>query len=218
MMDLSLKRIVSYLIDVVIVSVVVSLFMFLPVDPYSKKYKDTYENYQDYVEKYSEGSSDNEILKEYTYNLAKYRTYSSLYTAGALILYFGIGAYVLKGQTLGKKLMKIRVVSNSDKKLTIWNYIIRIVILNNIMFTLINIGGVYVLNVNNYYYLSYVVSMFTSLITLLILMMIMFRNDGRGLHDYLAGTKVIEDIKVKVVKKETIKEKYEKKVKKEKNK
>lgn len=215
MMDLSLKRIVAYIIDVCLVSLVVYMLNLLPIDPYKDKYYDTYESYQEYVENSNGSSSNEEEIKAFTYDLAKYRTYSSMYSAGALMIYFGIIQYALKGQTVGKKLMKLRVVSNNDKKLTIWNYILRIVILNNIIFTAINIGGVYVLNVDKYYYLSYVVSMLTSLVSLLILLMIMFRNDGRGLHDYLANTKVIEDAVINSSSnKETIKEKVEKKEKK----
>lgn len=219
MMNLSLKRIVAYIIDVCLVSLVVGLLNYLPIDPYKEKYQDTYKSYQEYVENSNGSSSNEEEIKAYTYDLAKYRTYSSMYSAGALIIYFGIIQYALKGQTVGKKLMKIRVVSNNDKKLTVWNYILRIVILNNVIFTFINIGGVYVFNVDKYYYLSYVVSMLTSLVSLLILMMIMFRNDGRGLHDYLANTKVVEETVVNdaiVENKETIKEKVEKKEKKKK--
>lgn len=217
MMDLSLKRIVAYLIDVCLISFVIWLFNYLPIDPYKAKYNDTYESYQKYVENSNGSSSNEDELKTFTYDLAKYRTYSSMYSAGALIIYFGIIQYALKGQTIGKKLMKLRVVSNNDKKLTLGNYILRIVILNNVIFTAINIGGVYVLNVDKYYYLSYVVSMLTSLVSLLILMMIMFRNDGRGLHDYLANTKVIEDVVInssKTENKETIKDKVKKKEKK----
>lgn len=217
MMDLSLKRIVAYLIDVCLISFVIWLLNFLPIDPYKAKYNETYESYQEYVENSNGSSSNEEEIKAFTYDLAKYRTYSSVYSAVALIAYFGVIQYALKGQTVGKKLLKLRVVSNNDKKLTVWNYILRIVILNNIIFTAINIGGVYVLNVDKYYYLSYVVSMLTSLVSLLILMMIMFRHDGRGLHDYLANTKVIENAVINSSSnKETIKEKVEKKEKKKK--
>ena len=41
-MDTSLKRIIAFVIDVVIVSLVVSLINLLPIDPYQEKYKDTY--------------------------------------------------------------------------------------------------------------------------------------------------------------------------------
>lgn len=217
-MDTSLKRIIAFVIDIVIVSLVVSLINLLPLDPYKDKYKDTYEKYNEVVKKSSEdGSHDykDEII-ELNYEVYKYRTYSSMFSATALILYFGVLPLVMNGQTLGKKIMKLRVVSNNEKKLNFWKYLIRIVILNNIWLSLINVGAVYVVSGVKFYYVTYVISMLSSLIYMLNLIMVMFRKDNRGLHDMVAGTKVIlvsNDVvveSVEEVKKDGIKEKVEK--------
>ena len=93
---------------------------------------------------------------------------------------------------------------------------VRIVILNNIWLSLINIGAVYVVSGVKFYYVTYVISMLSSLIYMLNLIMVMFRKDNRGLHDMVAGTKVIEvsnDVvveSVEEVKKDGIKEKVDK--------
>ena len=193
-MDTSLKRIIAFVIDIVIVSLVVSLINLLPIDPYQDKYKDTYEKYNEVVRKSTEdGSHDykDEII-ELNYEVYKYRTYSSVFSAAALILYFGVLPLVMNGQTLGKKIMKLRVVSYNDKKLNFWKYLIRIVILNNIWLSLINVGAVYIVDGVKFYYVTYVISMISSLVYMLNLIMVMFRKDNRGLHDMVAGTKVIE--------------------------
>ena len=101
-MDTSLKRIIAFVIDVVIISLVVSLINLLPIDPYQEKYKDTYEKYNEVVKKSSEdGSHDykDEII-ELNYEVYKYRTYSSIISATALILYFGVVPVVMNGQTI----------------------------------------------------------------------------------------------------------------------
>lgn len=217
-MDTSLKRIIAFVIDIVIVSLVVSLINLLPLDPYKDKYKDAYEKYNEVVQKSTEDEKNDykdEII-ELNYEVYKYRTYSSMFSATALILYFGVLPLVMNGQTLGKKIMKLRVVSNNEKKLNFWKYLIRIVILNNIWLSLINIGAVYVVNGVKFYYVTYVISMLSSLIYMLNLIMVMFRKDNRGLHDMVAGTKVIEvsnDVvveSVEEVKKDGIKEKVDK--------
>lgn len=224
-MDTSLKRIIAFVIDIVIVSLVVSLINLLPIDPYQDKYKDTYEKYNEVVRKSTEdGSHDykDEII-ELNYEVYKYRTYSSVFSAAALILYFGVLPLVMNGQTLGKKIMKLRVVSYNDKKLNFWKYLIRIVILNNIWLSLINVGAVYIVDGVKFYYVTYVISMISSLVYMLNLIMVMFRKDNRGLHDMVAGTKVIEvnnDVVLEnveeVKKKESIKEKANKVSKKKK--
>lgn len=217
-MDTSLKRIIAFVIDIVIVSLVVSLINLLPFDPYKDKYKDAYEKYNEVVQKSTEDEKNDykdEII-ELNYEVYKYRTYSSMFSATALILYFGVLPLVMNGQTLGKKIMKLRVVSNNEKKLNFWKYLIRIVILNNIWLSLINVGAVYVVSGVKFYYVTYVISMLSSLIYMLNLIMVMFRKDNRGLHDMVAGTKVIlvsNDVvveSVEEVKKDGIKEKVEK--------
>lgn len=217
-MDTSLKRIIAFVIDIVIVSLVVSLINLLPLDPYKDKYKDAYEKYNEVVQKSTEDEKNDykdEII-ELNYEVYKYRTYSSMFSATALILYFGVLPLVMNGQTLSKKIMKLRVVSNNEKKLNFWKYLIRIVILNNIWLSLINIGAVYVVSGVKFYYVTYVISMLSSLIYMLNLIMVMFRKDNRGLHDMVAGTKVIEvsnDVvveSVEEVKKNGIKEKVDK--------
>lgn len=217
-MDTSLKRIIAFVIDIVIVSLVVSLINLLPLDPYKDKYKDAYEKYNEVVQKSTEDEKNDykdEII-ELNYEVYKYRTYNSMFSATALILYFGVLPLVMNGQTLGKKIMKLRVVSNNEKKLNFWKYLIRIVILNNIWLSLINVGAVYVVSGVKFYYVTYVISMLSSLIYMLNLIMVMFRKDNRGLHDMVAGTKVIlvsNDVvveSVEEVKKDGIKEKVEK--------
>lgn len=217
-MDTSLKRIIAFVIDIVIVSLVVSLINLLPLDPYKDKYKDAYEKYNEVVQKSAEDEKNdykNEII-ELNYEVYKYRTYSSMFSATALILYFGVLPLVMNGQTLGKKIMKLRVVSNNEKKLNFWKYLIRIVILNNIWLSLINVGAVYVVSGVKFYYVTYVISMLSSLIYMLNLIMVMFRKDNRGIHDMVAGTKVIlvsNDVvveSVEEVKKDSIKEKVDK--------
>lgn len=223
-MDTSLKRIIAFVIDIVIISLIFRVVSILPIDSYKEKYNETYKKYTEVVEDNKEVSDENkdEII-ELNYEVYKYRTYSSIISASIFVLYFGVLQYALKGQTIGKKLMKIKVESSNDKKVTIWKYILRIIVLNNIWLSLLNTGAVYIFKDVNFYYVTYVISMISSLLYMMNLIMIMFRNDNRGIHDFVAGTKVVEtnvtSVEIEPIekdKKETIKEKAEKKAKKSK--
>lgn len=223
-MDTSLKRIIAFVIDIIIISLIFRVVSILPIDPYKEKYNETYKKYTEVVEDNKEVSDENkdEII-ELNYEVYKYRTYSSIISASIFVLYFGVLQYALKGQTVGKKLMKIKVESSNDKKVTIWKYILRIIVLNNIWLSLLNTGAVYIFKDVNFYYVTYVISMISSLLYMMNLIMIMFRNDNRGIHDFVAGTKVVEtnvtSVEIEPIekdKKETIKEKAEKKAKKSK--
>lgn len=220
-MDTCLKRIVAYIIDILIVTVVVSAISMIPrIDPYKKDYEKAYNEYLDIV---SDAQNENSVdykdrIIELNYDIYKYRVVSNIISAISLVGYFGILQMVMNGQTVGKKVLKIKVVGNNGKKLNFGNYFLRTLILNNIFFTVINMIAVYILKGSNFYYFTYIVNMLQSTIYMILIIMMVLRKDNRGLHDLLAGTKVIdvgsEDVTIIEEKKETIKEKAEKKSKK----
>lgn len=220
-MDTCLKRIVAYIIDILIVTVVVSAISMIPrIDPYKKDYEKAYNEYLDIV---SDAQNENSVdykdrIIELNYDIYKYRVVSNIISVISLVGYFGILQMIMNGQTVGKKVLKIKVVSNNGKKLNFGNYFLRTLILNNIFFTVINMIAVYILKGSNFYYFTYIVNMLQSTIYMILIIMMVLRKDNRGLHDLLAGTKVIdvesEDVTIIEEKKETIKEKAEKKSKK----
>lgn len=220
-MDTCLKRIVAYIIDILIVTVVVSAISMIPrIDPYKKDYEKAYNEYLDIV---SDAQNENSVdykdrIIELNYDIYKYRVVSNIISVISLVGYFGILQMVMNGQTVGKKVLKIKVVSNNGKKLNFGNYFLRTLILNNIFFTVINMIAVYILKGSNFYYFTYIVNMLQSTIYMILIIMMVLRKDNRGLHDLLAGTKVIdvgsEDVTIMEEKKETIKEKAERKSKK----
>ncbi len=199
-MDLVLKRVMAYIIDILIFSIVLTpVINWSVINPYIDEYTENYSEYTKLLEEANEGEIDTQD-KEYedkiielNYNINKYKVISSSVSIGGFLLYFAVLQWALKGQTIGKKIMKIRVVANKeDKKLNIGNYILRSLILNNIIFSIILIAGVYIFNAPHYYTLSMVVSYLQLLVMSIIMLMIVLRKDFRGLHDFVAGTKVID--------------------------
>lgn len=196
-MDKSLKRIIAFALDILLVTCVVTMLTkWTGIDPYLEKYNDTYEEYMELVKEANNNSSNIEYYEEQLFTLNheiyEYRAVSSTISVVALILYFGLFQGLCDGQTIGKKLMKLKVVSNKDKKLNPLNYLLRVIILNNIIFTVICMVCVYFTNDLNFYYITYIISLMQTTIYILNVLFIVFRKDGRGLHDIIAGTKVIE--------------------------
>ena len=197
-MDTSLKRIIAYLIDILIVSIVVTPFINIKaINPYIDDYNTYYEEYTELIEDANNGDIDTnsdeykDKVIDLNYKIAEYKVVNSSISVVSLIIYFVIIQYFLKGQTIGKKILKLRIVSNKDKELNIGNYFVRSLILNNIIFSIILIGGVYLLGKTSYYNLSMVISYLQLLVMSIIILMVVLRKDNRGLHDIIAGTKVI---------------------------
>lgn len=199
-MDIVLKRVMAYIIDVLIFSIVLTpIINWSVINPYVDEYTENYSEYTELVEQANAGEIDTETdeykdkIVDLNYNINKYKVISSSISVVGFLLYFAVLQWALKGQTIGKKIMKIRVVANNeDKKLNVGNYILRSLILNNIIFSIILIIGVYIFKALGYYTLSMVVSYLQLLVMSLIMLMVVLRKDYRGLHDFVAGTKVID--------------------------
>lgn len=191
------KRIVAYAIDILLITLVVSMFssvkLFNPrIDNYNKEYKE----YVTLTEKYQ----DKKITKkkyEIQYNKIYYKlqqnsVYYNIIYLVMIILYFGLFQYLTKGQTIGKKLMKLKVTSKDDKReLTIFNYILRSLLLYSTIYYVLLTIGVFIFNVGIYSHYATGIYYANMMLELIIIYLVFTRSDMRGLHDIVANTKVI---------------------------
>ena len=106
-------------------------------------------------------------------------------------MYFVVIQYYFDGQTLGKKIMKLKVAAN-NKPLNILNYLLRSLILNEVLINMLSIFFIIILSKNNFLLYSKISYVITYVIELIIVFMIIFTKDNRGLHDMIANTKVVE--------------------------
>lgn len=215
-MDTTLKRILAFGIDMAIVTLISTILInFTPIDPYKDKYDEAYQEYMDLTE---EIQDDEELYKQnedkiidLNYELSKNQVVSNGVSIILLLLYFGVLQYICKGQTLGKKAMNIQVISNKeDKDLNIGHYLLRTIILTNVLFTILGIISVYLFKGKTFYYVTGVISILSSFVYMINVFMIYLRKDNRGLHDIIANTKVI-DLKATLPVKDLPKEIEEKK-------
>lgn len=192
-MDISLKRIVAYIIDFFIVSIVANTIVTLT--GLNSGQTIDYDHYINLVNDYNEKKvTDQEYeqgMIEFNYELSKSSVITNATTIVLIIAYFGIYQVIAKGQTIGKKLLKIKVVQNDDSKLTYLSAIIRTIILTNVILIIMNMVSVYLMNADQFNNFSYGISMVQGAIEIIIFIMVILRQDGRGLHDFLAKTKVV---------------------------
>lgn len=120
--------------------------------------------------------------------------------AGVLAILFAIfyfvivPTYIYKGQTLGKRICKIKIVQKSNKDITLKNILLRQVLgIMIIEGTLISASAIWhsvltiITKINFVSPLMYAGFVLTALSIILML----FKGENRAMHDYLAGTKVI---------------------------
>ena len=107
--------------------------------------------------------------------------------------YFVIFNIITEGQTLGKKLTRLKIVNNrnNNKKVLWWSYFIRTLILYQPVYYLVRLVGVNIFSTDFYYVITNVFYNICMLLEVLVIIMIGFKLDGRGIHDILANTRVI---------------------------
>jgi len=106
-MDKSIKIVASYIIDIFIIALFLSLITNNKyINPYKNQYYENYERYQDVLELHEDEKITekefNHQIQEINYNLSKYNIYYSVIQILTIIIYLGIFPYYYNGQTFGK--------------------------------------------------------------------------------------------------------------------
>ena len=187
------KRFFAYIIDIFIVLVIANLItMFIPI---SEKTQDYYKELQTTQKKMYDKEID---VKEYTdivlednYNISKGTVLISLTSIIIYILYFVVYQVYNNGQTVGKKLMKIKVKSITDESLSINTMLFRALIIYGIAANIINLMLILLLKKELYLSISNTISIIQSLIVIISVFMILFSKQKRGIHDIITKTEVV---------------------------
>ncbi len=188
-------RAVAYIIDILLVSIVCSGILFLiPENKNYDAYVKEYEQIQtDVIEKKIDTKEYFNKAIDIVYDIDYSNCMSMIIEIVVIILYFIVFQYYNNGQTLGKKIMKLRVISNNGDSLSLNQVAYRALIINSVLINMLIVAALLFLGRNYYYYASLLLQIISEIIVIVTLIMIMFRKDGRGLHDIIAGTKVVQE-------------------------
>lgn len=186
-----IKRALAYFLDMFVISLFFSIISF----GFQSKTLDEYdEKSLELANNYAEGLvSEEEFLDEYYdlfYETQKVSVGLNGVYLGLLFVYFVVFQYLNHGQTIGKRLMKIRIESSSGS-LGLGRLLVRNFIPNMIIVYLVLTVGVMIFDSKIFlslysmcsfgYYIFLVVSVF----------MILYGKSGKGIHDCIAGTLVV---------------------------
>lgn len=184
------KRLLAYILDTLIISIVASLIIvFIPMEEVDTK------DANNTMESYLEGEiTANEYIKEVStvnYELEQSRIPSYIVSLSLMFIYFVIVQYKLGGQTVGKKILNIKVESTKGK-LNVNQLIFRSLIINEIAFNMLNLVSIFVFKNATFSIVSGVLNMANVALILICAVMVIANKDKRGLHDMIAKTKVVE--------------------------
>ena len=126
------------------------------------------------------------------YLISKEMFLQNLFSLILMIGYFVILPYYYKGQTIGKKMMKIKIVKEDDK-LTINDLALRSLLANGIAMTFIELALIFLIKDTSYFITISILSFVQFLLVITSVFMILYRKDKKALHDIVCKTLVIDE-------------------------
>lgn len=132
-----------------------------------------------------------QVSNDYGYRINKLNIYQTIISIVVYILYFGLLQWLLKGQTIGKKIFKLRVINDNGKSVPLWKFIVRAILIAEIIIIGLDLILVLVLNKNSYLVANYHIANFKYLYEMAFLVCMIIRDDQKSLHDLLLHTRVL---------------------------
>lgn len=195
------KRLIAYLIDIMFVFLVAGLISGIKgINPNYDKYVKAYDDYQGVLDSYTKGDlTEKEFLKKNQvnyYKVCKYGISNNIVILVAMAGYFVLFQKYNNGQTLGKKLTKIKVVNKDSEKPTLLQMLLRTLLnyyvyLGNIVALIINIVLLFVVGSKNYMIVNTIVTYVFVIVSAVSLGMMIFNK--KGIHELVSKTKVINE-------------------------
>lgn len=190
------KRLLAFIIDMIILGIASSIltFPFSNTENYKKLTKESTQVMEDYLDKKITPETYLSRSSDISYDLSKEIGLKTIITIGIYILYFIVYQFYNNGKTLGKKLMKIKIVSDNDKgELSMNQIAVRSLIINSILVNLITLSVTIFGTKDVYFITSMVMQVLDMILMFTIAIMVLSREDKRGLHDIITHTKVINE-------------------------
>ena len=185
------KRFLAFIIDMLLVGLIASLLSNPFID--NEKNDQLSNELNTLITSYESEEKFVEFLVQYVdiyYEISKTQGVVSFFTIILSVLYFVVYQLYNDGQTIGKKLLKIKVKSE-EGDLTMNQMIFRSLLANVILFNIIRFVFLTFYTKDTFYYLSMSVYLIEFIILFISTMMVMFSKSGNSLHDIITHTKVI---------------------------
>ena len=199
-----MQRLLAYLVDIVVISVVVSIFTFSFDNSKLEEINTELNTAMNDLMTATTGGSEaselnmdeiNQKITDLEYDYQKATVLQNSISVVIYILYFIAFQFLYKGQTVGKKLLKLRVVTKEEKEPSLTTFVVRGIIIEGILATFLSLIAIVLLSKDTYLTIYTWLSMLSSTFIVASALMVLYRKDRRGLHDMMAKTIVIKEEK-----------------------
>ena len=188
------KRLLAYFIDIIILSLILTFVgLFIPSNS-------NLVNLNNELISINNNFMNQEIdaitfINQYSnigYSIGRELFLSNLISVAVGIIYFIVYPLYNGGQSIGKKIIGLKIVSADDSAVSSNSLLIRYLLMESIGTTIISMCLIFV--IKDFYYIlcDSILSFLQFLVVIISIFMVIYRRDKRSLPDLIAGTKVIE--------------------------
>lgn len=190
---LFIQRFLAFIIDIMLISSITSFiaFPFMDRDSIIKLQDSANEVVEKYMDKKISAKTYVTETTNITYQMARKNGIVTLINITLAILYFVVFQFYKNGQTIGKKLLRIRIVRDDEQGLTMNHMIFRSLIINSILIDMVLLGFITFSSEKIYFYGAGIFEFIQFILLATCGFMVMLGSKGRGLHDMIAHTRVI---------------------------
>ena len=188
------QRFVAFMIDLILVSFITSLVT--AISPTNSSIDKLYDQQVKIVENYT---NQKITMQEYVnqlvdinYDIAKQTGIITLVSIAISLLYYVLYVYKNDGQSIGKKMMKIKIQKkDKDKELTMNDLLFRTMILQGTLVSIIGFCTILFLDKDTYLATNSLLNLIQYSILIISFFLIAFTKERQGLHDMVAKTEVV---------------------------
>lgn len=136
-------------------------------------------------------------LNNLAHNVDKNSLYEYILLIVLSILYLVLFQGFTGGQTLGKKILHLKVVNKDGRKRVSYKQLlIRSILLFDIIYYVLIALNAYILSLNTYVFVNNLLYYAKDVLLIIICLSIVLLKDSRGIPDLIANTKVIDEKRV----------------------
>lgn len=187
-----LKRFLAYLIDIIIVGTIMGIISAIFTTKNATVLSNQFLELNEQVinTKLDFGIYYSRVA-DITLSLDRENFMINIINCVIIILYFVVLPLYKNGQTLGKKIFKIKIVREDKEDLTANELIIRNIVVNGLLNTFLAFCLVFLLSGFEYFTITSILGFIQFVLVVVSACMIIFRKDKKGLHDIITKTKVV---------------------------
>lgn len=189
-----IKRLIAYVIDIFVISLLISI---ITINYSNSKIDDYYVEIDNIASDYFSGSIGMEEYLE-RFETVIYNIEKSSVVTNCIYLVIGIGYFVIfqylnNGQTIGKKFMHIKIIDKNGMNVGLREIILRTCIINEILPNILSLILIIMCGERTFFLGYTMISVIENVFIFVSVVMVLYRSDNRGLHDIIAGTYVVDE-------------------------